>query len=142
MSSRARFISGVALLLALAACGDDSVGPPERVVKAQPSFATDIIEIFQRRGCSASDCHGAMGGRAGLELVGTAAADYAQLVNVGAALEAFDRVVPGNADDSYLVIKVEGRQGIGQRMPIDGAPLDDIDLTNIRNWVENGAPNN
>lgn len=135
-------IPAIALLLALAACDDDPAGPPERVIKAEPSFATDILEVFERRGCSASDCHGAMGGRAGLELVGNAAADHAQLVGVDAVLEAAVRVVPGNADDSYLVIKIEDRQGIGQRMPIDGAALDEIDRTNIRNWIENGAPNN
>ena len=51
------------------------------------------------------------------------------------------RVIPGNAQDSYLVIKIEGRQGVGSRMPVGGA-LDAVDITNIRNWINEGAKNN
>jgi len=42
----------------------------------------------------------------------------------------------------YIVIKVEGRQSVGSRMPQVGGPLDAIDLANLRNWIAVGAPNN
>ncbi len=52
----------------LSACGggaptgpDDGNGNGDtdtRVIKAAPSFANDIQEIFNRRGCTASSCHG------------------------------------------------------------------------------------
>ena len=50
-------------------------------------------------------------------------------------------VKPGDADNSYLVIRFEDRQSVAALMPI-GLPLDSIDLTNLRNWINNGAPEN
>ncbi len=43
---------------------------------------------------------------------------YGQLVNVTASGENVVRVIPGNADGSYLIIKLEGRQSSGSRMPL------------------------
>jgi hypothetical protein len=110
-----------------------------RVIKAQPSFANDIQEIFNRRGCTSSSCHGTSQ-QAGLDL--RSGSSYGNLVNVDATQESKLRVRPGNANDSYLVIKLEGRQTAGARMPIGGSALDNIDLTNIKNWINNGAENN
>ena len=134
----------LSLVLVFGACGD-STGPGnnDRQILADPSFATNVNEIFQRRGCSATGgCHGDAGGQGALVLTASAAANYSAIVNVAAASESFDLVEPGNADDSYIVIRVEGRQMTGQRMPFGGAPLDAIDIGNLRNWINNGAPNN
>ncbi len=43
---------------------------------------------------------------------------------------------------SYLVVKLEARQVAGSAMPQGAAPLDAIDLANIRNWILQGAENN
>ncbi len=53
-------------------------------------------------------------------------------------------VVPGNPDASYLIHKLEGRSDIVQlRMPRNGPPyLTPGQITVIRRWIENGAPNN
>ncbi len=140
-------------LFLLAACGggdgptypgmDDDPGGgtegPTRTVKSDPSFARDIQEIFDRRGCTNSSCHGSSQ-QAGLDLRQGSA--YGNLVNVMATQEQIIRVIPGNAQGSYLVIKLEGRQTVGQRMPRGAAPLDTIDLKNIRNWIDKGAKNN
>lgn len=134
----------LATALSLAACGGDSptdVGDgDERVIKASPSFATDINEIFQRRGCASSGCHG--NGAGGLTLTASAGANHATLVGVQANSEDFPLVDPGNAANSYMVIKTEGNQAVGQRMPLGASALDNIDQTNLRNWIDNGAPNN
>ena len=45
-------------------------------------------------------------------------------------------------DRLQLEHALEGRQSVGLQMPRGGTPLDNIDLTNIRNWINNGAPNN
>ena len=45
-----------------------------------------------------------------------------------------------NALNSYLVQRLDG--SVGSRMPIGGAALDNIDMTNIMNWINTGAPNN
>jgi hypothetical protein len=129
-----------------AACGgSDPVGsggdPPGggREIKADPSFSSDIQEIFTRKGCTASGCHGSAS-QGGLDLRPSAA--YGELVDVAAQGEAKILVIPGDAQNSYLVIKLEGRQSFGSQMPEGGTPLDNIDLTNVRNWITQGAQNN
>ncbi len=138
-------IAGMGLSIALvgfAGCGgDDPMSVPSgRVVKATPSLATDIQEIFDRRGCSSGACHGAAQ-QAGLSL-SSAAASFASLVGVTATSEPIVRVIPNDADNSYIVIKLEGRQTVGARMPLGGGQIDTIDLNNIKNWINTGAPNN
>ena len=140
----------LAVLLAFAACGGDSSTGPDmggnggnsgdnRVVKLDPSFQSDIQEIFDRRGCSASSCHGSAEA-AGLRL--TDGSSHSELVGVPATTEAGTRVIAGDAQASYLVIKIEGRQNVGGRMPVGGSALDSIDVNNIRNWIDQGAKNN
>lgn len=141
----------VAAALSLAACGDGGTGPDPnpggggggggttRVIVADPSFASVIQEIFTRRGCSASSCHGSSL-EAGLDLRSGSA--YGNLVNVTATQASVARVVPGNANASYIVVKVEGRQFAGERMPLGSSALDNIDLTNLKNWINLGAKNN
>jgi hypothetical protein len=140
-----------AALILLAACGGGDGGPMDpggdpggsngetRTVKADPSFANDIWEILTRRGCSSGTCHG--GGQGDLTMTSASGA-YAALVDVTSMASGETLVIPGNADDSYLVKKLEGRQSVGARMPLNGAALDNTDLSNIRNWISQGAKNN
>ena len=109
--------------------------PPS--IKAEPSFSTDIQEIFDRRSCNADGCHGPYRA-AGLDL--RAGAAFGSLVNKWAQSESgFIRVVPNNAQDSYLVIALEGRRTLGPMPPGGSFPVDSIDLGNIRNWIDQGA---
>jgi hypothetical protein len=66
---------------------------------------------------------------------------YSQLVNVPSARKAGAvRVIPGNADDSYIVHKVEGRPGIvGARMPFNGPFLTEGQILILRRWIDLGA---
>jgi len=146
-------MSVLALLLitAFAACSDSGTGPEEnpsdggsnggdtRQIVADPSFASVVQEIFNRKGCASGSCHGSAGA-AGLSL--TSGSSYANLVNVTATQADVFRVIPGDANGSYLVIKLEGRQTIGGRMPLGGSALDNVDLSNIKNWINQGAKNN
>jgi len=137
--------------LVVAACGGDSnptgpgpgqPNPPPagRVILASPAFQANIQEVFDRRGCATGGCHGAADA-AGLTL--TSGASFANLVGVESTqAPGVDRVIPNDADASYLVIKIEGRQTVGVQMPRGGAALDSIDMRNIKNWINNGAPNN
>ena len=129
-----------------AGTGPDNSGPgnnnnpPARVILSNPAFGADIKEIFERRSCSSSSCHGAAAS-ADLDLRSGAA--YGSLVGVVSfSDEAFQLVTPNDAENSYLVMKVEGRQTVGARMPFNLGVLDNIDITNIRNWINTGAPNN
>jgi len=134
-------VGGAVLLFALGCSTDDTprdvIGPPG----ATPvSFALDIQEIIARRGCAGALCHGAAVS-AGLDL--RTAAAYSNLVNVTALEDnSKKRVLPGDAQNSYIIIKVEGRQTVGGQMPLGGPPLDSVDLMNLRNWIDQGAPDN
>lgn len=130
----------------LAACGG---GPSEpdpndfsnvgREILEDPSFNTHILDIFAREGCSSGACHGP-GESAGLNLEREFA--YSSLVGIASTQEGFERVTAGKSSESYLVIKLEGRQQVGTRMPPTGSALDAIDIGNIKNWIDKGAKNN
>lgn len=109
------------------------------IERSNPLFATDIQEIFGRRGCTSGGCHGSAQS-AGLDL--RTGSSHANLVGVAATSESVVRVIAGNGDGSYLVIKLEGRQNVGARMPRGGAALNAVDLANIKNWINQGANNN
>jgi hypothetical protein len=148
---RATFAFALSLAVSLAACGGDSPTDPGgtdgnnnggntgRTVKADPSFASDVFEIFTRRGCTGSLCHG--GGQGGLTM-SSATGAYADLVDVKSPITQEVRVIAGNAANSYLVKKLEGTASAGERMPLGGSPLDATDLQNIKNWINQGAKNN
>lgn len=148
-----RVLSPVLICVVLAACsasdsptdpgGDGGGGPSDtRTIKANPSFANDITEIFTRKGCTGSSCHG--NGSGGLMLSTSASANHARLVNVKSLNSGEVYVIPNDAQNSYLVKKLENRQGSGNgsRMPVGGSALDNVDLTNIKNWINAGAQNN
>ena len=132
---------------AIAACSSDDPAapdpnppPPARVILAAPSFATNIVEIFNRTGCSSGNCHG--NGAAGLTL-STAAVSFANLVNIASSFCGGEtRVIPNDATNSYLMKKVLGTQACGARMPLGGGQLDATDIGNLTNWINTGAPNN
>ncbi len=150
MNSRVRTFALLVAGYTLASCGGDPnpTGPgagnggPEmtRVIKQDPTFSEDVQEIFVRTGCTGSSCHGINQG--GFTLLPESAANYANIVNVPSEDEpAFLLIKPFDATDSYIMIRLEDRQRVGIRMPL-GPLLDSIDLTNLRNWIDLGAPNN
>lgn len=104
-----------------------------------PSFAQDIQPIFNTN-CALSGCHNNVA-QAGLNLSQGVA--YANIVNVDSTeVPAKKRVLPGVAQNSYLVEKIEGRQSEGSRMPLNRNALNNTQIQNIRNWINQGAKNN
>lgn len=84
--------------------------------------------------------HGDRNPHAGLNL--SAGVSHAALVNVPSTQTALDLVEPGDADNSYLVHKLEGRMGIvGDPMPPRGDPLGADEIAAIRDWINAGALN-
>lgn len=150
MTHRRQIFLSFLLCSFLAACvGDDSPTGPDpdgggdtRTINANPSFGTDIVEIFTRRGCTPSNCHG--NGAGGLTLTSSAATSHGNLVGVVSPTSGEVRVIANDAANSYLVKKLEGNQGSGNGspMPLGGSALDNTDLTNIKNWINTGAANN
>ena len=144
-----RALCPVLMCVVLVACSasdspTDPGGTPSdtRTIKANPSFANDITEIFTRRGCASSNCHG--NGAGGLTISTSGSANHARLVNVTSPMSGEVYVIPNDAQNSYLMKKLENRQGSGNgsRMPVGGSALDNVDLANIKNWINMGAQNN
>ncbi len=142
-----RLISHLPIAVSLAACtiGDAPTDPDNPlpgdpvIAPAEPSFATDVQPIFNVTGCTSSNCHG-RAARGDLDL--RDGKSYAQLVGVVATQEDGIRVIPGNADDSYIVVKVEDRQKSGSKMPLGRPALSSAQIQTIRNWITEGAKNN
>jgi len=136
--------SKVILLIFIAAasyslfsCGS-SLKVPERV-QSDPSFYFNIQPIFTQN-CVANGCHNSAA-RGGLVLLQGPA--YVNLVNVPSTQEPNRmRVLPGDAENSYMIIKLEGSQTTGTRMPLGRDPLDQVLILNLINWINMGARNN
>lgn len=112
------------------------------LVTVLPTLASIQANVFTPT-CGVGGCHEGPQGPglpAGQDL-SSAAASLASLVNVTSEREPpLLRVEPGNADDSYLVRKLEGTQTVGPRMPLGGLPLPQSTIDAIRAWIDAGAP--
>ncbi len=140
MASPGAFLAVLAIAF-LSHCSSDSSTTPEPppTIKENPSFAADIQSIFNDN-CVSSGCHSA-GAAGGLVLL--QGQSYANLVNIVSVQESGKtRVIPGDSANSYIVIKLEGRQTNGGRMPLGGSPLDSNSIQNIKNWIDKGAQDN
>ncbi len=107
----------------------------------QPSLTSIQDNIFTPT-CSVSGCHTGPSGPnlpAGMDLSSSTASIDA-LVNVASIQEpAILRVAVGDADNSYLIQKLEGTATQGSQMPKGGQPLDQATIDIVRDWIDNGA---
>jgi hypothetical protein len=133
------FLAVLAVIFLSQCNSDSSTGTePPPAVKDDPSFAADIQSIFNNN-CISSGCHNA-GAAGGVVLL--QGQSYVNLTNVASTQEpAKTRVIPGDSTDSYIVIKLEGRQTNGSRMPLGGV-LNSNSIQNIKNWIDKGAKDN
>lgn len=105
------------------------------VAQGTPDYATEIQPIFD---ASCTGCH-SVGGRA--EGTGMILTSYEETMagdsNNGPA------VIPGNADESLLIWKLEGVDNTGatvSRMPRGGGdPLSAETIQLVRAWIDAGA---
>ncbi|MEJ2538366.1 MAG: hypothetical protein P8188_00055 [Gemmatimonadota bacterium] len=110
----------------------DANAPLGRIGAPDPSFADDIMPIFQE---SCVRCHGEVDEsgfpytEGGLSLMSYE--DVMKGSEFGSVIE------PGNPEDSYLLTQVENGD-----MPDEGDPLSVEQIELIRAWIEAGAPDN
>jgi hypothetical protein len=94
--------------------------------------------------CATSGCHDSISMRTLLDL-STADSSFAGLVNrASLQVPTLMLVEPGNADNSYLIHKLENAATIAPMtgpMP-PGRMLDPAVIQEIRNWIDNGADRN
>jgi hypothetical protein len=124
-------------------CGSDSPSEPSTpepdTIISDPSFSQHIQPIFNNN-CALSLCH-VSGTITELDLSQGVA--YGNIVNVDSKQDSsFKLILPGDFTDSWLVMKIEGRQSLGLRMPPSADPMSDVRIQNIKNWVDRGAKDN
>lgn len=103
------------------------------IVKS-PDFGDEIMSIFQDHCVKCHDASGAAG------LMLTPEEAYTEIVGVKSLNEPeYMLVNPGDAENSYIVIKLEGRQSVGAQMPRGSGPLPDEAIQTIKNWIDQGA---
>lgn len=125
----------IGLVLVITGCSDmgdkivnhDNNGPPPDL---NPTWVDDISPIFTTR---CTPCHIGSTPTNGFD-----ASDYnALLTKTSQAGNSI--VTPGSLDNSELYQRLIG-QGFPQMPP--GTPLSSADIELIRNWIEDGAPEN
>ncbi len=108
----------------------------------QPSLESIQNNIFTPT-CSVPGCHSGPPGPnlpAGMDL-SSADASAASLSNIP-SIEAptILRIAVNDADNSYLIHKLEGTSADNLRMPLGGPFLDQATIDIIRRWIDTGAP--
>jgi hypothetical protein len=128
---RARSRDGLILVALVCGACDDGGGTPDGV-----SFV-EIRERVLQPSCSFMACHS---GASPAGMLGLADDDaHAQLMATS-PLTMRARVVPGDADASYVMEKLtETAPEQGEQMP-PTAPIDDDRIELVRAWIEGGAP--
>jgi hypothetical protein len=124
----------------LGACtGGDGSGLPPAVPPGGfgPNFSEIQANIFVPN-CATTGCHLGAGAPQGLRLDN--ANSYGMLVAVPSSQSGSKlRVAPGDADNSYLIQKLEGTASVGAQMPLNAPPIEQVSIDVIRQWITDGA---
>jgi mono/diheme cytochrome c family protein len=104
----------------------------------QPTLQSIQDNVFTP---SCSGCHTGGGAQlpGSMNLTSTAVSRAALVSVASVEVPSVMRVAPGNANNSYLVQKLEGTASVGDRMPRFGPFLDQSTINVIRQWIDNGA---
>jgi hypothetical protein len=144
-----RLLFVVALALFASGCDEslsDVAGPTPNLEPTLSSIQREIFNAADSSGrVACTNCHNTQGARFAGNLNLTEGISYSQLVNIASSAKSGAiRVIPGNANDSYLIHKLEGTAGIiGERMPRTSGPfLTPGQVQIIRAWIDQGALNN
>lgn len=169
------FLFGLSLTLVAAplmGCGDDDgmpadsgmggsdAGPP-----LEPTYA-NVAAVIGRSCTFTTSCHGGSRGQASLLFMGVD--DLTTELNgvPSCQYDAMPRVDPGNPDNSWMMVKIDGMRdasnmvvftpdpgwtpdtsdplcpgdgNFGLGMPFGAPPLPDNEIEMIRQWIANGA---
>lgn len=133
MSKRTAWV--VALGMVTGSCAGDGTGLGVPVPLA-PTLSSLQQNIFTP---ICTQCH--TGAIAPLALALDSGISLQNLVGIASVqMPAMVRVSPGDPEASYLVWKIEGRQGVvGEQMPRGLQPLSPAEISAVREWIQNGA---
>ena len=133
-------------MLVLIACGGDKANDTALEVPTFTQIRDDLmLDSCGLVGCHAPDPATDVGSAGGLTIDPEAPEEvYGNLVNA-TGVSNLTLVIPGDADGSYLIHKLEDAPTIdGDPMPPPfGLSADEeINPARIRAWIDSGAPNN
>ena len=113
---------------------DPTPAPPSGGLN--PVFSEIQSAVFTPN-CASASCHS--GGNPAADLNLDAVNSYADLVGIASSQQAgVLRVEAGDADNSYLIQKLEGTAATGNVMPPSGGlPQSTVDI--VRQWIADGA---
>lgn len=101
------------------------------------SFMKDLAPIFKSK-CVNNTCHN-------MEFNATTSAYNRLMGTAGGMCDGMKRVTTGKGSESLVVLKVEGKQMCGGKMPpsTSGKPSWTADeITKLKAWIDDGAKNN
>ena len=129
-----------ALVLAALGCTEKLVEPPPPPPPTSTGVPDSIQAIFTAN-CSFDGCHGGTSPQRGMDLT-DAVTSYEHIVGIAAnEVATFDRIAPGDSANSYMVMKLhDDPRIIGQPMPFGAFPLDQVLVSRIASWAQQGAP--
>ena len=151
VASLSAFTMMLVITVGISACGDSPTEPAEQEHEHEheheheeterppgelmPTLSSIQSLVFNP---SCVSHHGLDAAAAGLNLA--EGHSFKNLVNVRSTQVMLDLVRPGDAERSYLIHKLEGREGIeGKQMPLDATPLTAADIAVIKAWINSGA---
>ena len=134
-AARRLFVPNICALLAACGSGDGFVGSGGASGPLAPNFDSIQANVFEP---ICEHCHSGANAPVGLRL--DAANSYSLLVGIASGERPnLLRVAPGDPNNSYLIQKLEGTAGIGERMPAGLPALPQADIDVIRQWIADGA---
>ncbi len=118
--------------------GDSSTSASDssNTVATEANLASIQATIFDIS-CATSGCHAGSTPAAGL-LLDSDGAITSLVDQPSAGVPSLNLVSPGDADNSYLVQKLEGSAAVGGRMPVGGS-ISTAQITAVRDWIDAGA---
>ena len=134
-AARRLFVPNFCALLAACGSGDGFVGSGGASGPLTANFDSIQANVFEP---ICEHCHSGANAPVGLRL--DAANSYSLLVGIASGERPnLLRVAPGDPNNSYLIQKLEGTAGIGERMPAGLPALPQADIAVIRQWIADGA---
>jgi len=101
------------------------------------NFKSIQTHIFSTS-CALSGCHSGASPQQNMSLDSDKSIDA--IINIDSAeVPSLKRILAGDADNSYLIQKIEGRAAIGQQMPLNLPRLSDEKIAILRSWIDKGA---
>jgi len=161
-------VRSLALLFFVLVAGCSSEEPanlPKRdggTATGAAAFKKDVVPLLQEGSCTLTGCHGAKENNRGVYLTGDPAQMHTELLKESSVAKGMKIVAPGDPENSWLMIKLDGKQAqfsakcadtsgtlpagdCGQPMPQGDDPslgqLSQAKRDVIRAWIKAGAKN-